>query len=274
MAQASQGKVNRKMHDAEVLVDGVPYSKRDCMIRAVEANPLDGKLWAHLANCMADGSTVRINGVKQTKKQCCVKAVELDPEGWDGWGALLLTLGDDETVMIGSMELNRPKCAQMAFKLNPKCLAAWQLLEANDSHTGQAPAAKPTSPATAAATGSGKTGSGSTNASGGGGTGTSGTSGATAASNPNAAALTTHHAISAAIGKDSSAQQPSIELELFRALAAEMRLQEDREKRGSLPAETDALTKPPLHQRAYVGYFRGRVSGYQPVDPTQWNGVE
>ena len=111
--------------DETVTINGTPYTKKGCYLKALEIDPQNANAYNNLGNTLAGDETVSINGTDYTKKGCFLKALEIDPRYANSYHNLGITVAGDETVSINGTDYTKKGCYLKALEINPGFKNPW-----------------------------------------------------------------------------------------------------------------------------------------------------
>ena len=114
--------------------DAGKLTAKGCYIKALEINGTVAQGWCRLAMAMDQVGIVTISDVKFTKKECLINAVQMDPKYYVAWFKLGNTLNPDgETVNVGAEKLTAKQCYIKALELIETVSNIWYNLAASMS---------------------------------------------------------------------------------------------------------------------------------------------
>eukprot|EP00760_Papus_ankaliazontas_P028185 PhM_4_TR3572/c0_g2_i1/m.75465 len=110
-----------------ILVDGKPYTRMDCLIQAVVADPGDSDVWCalgdHIAECGGIGEMVDVKGVAMSALECYIQAVsnasgKAPGKPWKALAAALRQCPKGHAVHVNGEAYTRRRCLQKILEVD------------------------------------------------------------------------------------------------------------------------------------------------------------
>lgn len=85
---ASLGSGGSNIFTATIMVNGVPYTRQQCYLKAVQCNKNNSSAWGKLTGTLRDKESVMVAGVPYDRLGCLQKALQCDFENSRAWNRL------------------------------------------------------------------------------------------------------------------------------------------------------------------------------------------
>jgi tetratricopeptide (TPR) repeat protein len=109
-----------------IVVNGQRMTKRDCLLRALEINPQDYRVWNNIANSfLNDQETMQFQGRSYTRRECQLQSLTLHEDNDAVWNNMGADMGPNDTVQIKGVVYTKMQCLARALRLEPNDFRIW-----------------------------------------------------------------------------------------------------------------------------------------------------